>query len=53
MAQGPLWVRVPGVVETCRKVYGGTASSSKIQAFELYVPLPGGKVHKCPSMKAM
>jgi hypothetical protein len=53
MAQGPLWVRVPQVVETCRKVYGGTASSSKIQAFELYVPLPGGKVHKCPSMKAM
>jgi hypothetical protein len=47
MAQGPLWVRVPQVVETCRKVYGGTASSSKIQAFELYVPLPGGKVHKC------
>jgi hypothetical protein len=30
MAQGPLWVRVPQVVETCRKVYGGTASSSKI-----------------------
>jgi hypothetical protein len=53
MAQGPLWLRVPQVVETCRKVYGGTASSSKIQAFELYVPLPGGKVHKCPSMKAM
>jgi hypothetical protein len=53
MAQGPLWVRVPQVVETCRNVYGGTASSSKIPAFELYVPLPGGKVHKCPSMKAM
>jgi hypothetical protein len=52
MVQGPLWLRVPQV-ETCRKVYGGTASSSKIQAFELYVPLPGGKVYKCPSMKAM
>jgi hypothetical protein len=46
-------VRVPPVVETCRKVYGGTATSTKIQAFELYVPLPGGRVHKCPSMKAM
>jgi hypothetical protein len=53
MKQGPLWVRVPPVVETCRKVYGGTATSAKIQAFELYVPLPGGRVHKCPSMKAM
>jgi hypothetical protein len=53
MKQGPLWVRVPPVVETCRKVYGGRATSAKIQAFELYVPLPGGRVHKCPSMKAM
>jgi hypothetical protein len=53
MKQGPLWVRVPSVVETCKKVYGGTATSAKIQAFELYVPLPGGRVHKCPSMKAM
>jgi hypothetical protein len=53
MKQGPLWVRVPPVLETCRKVYGGTATSAKIQAFELYVPLPGGGVHKCPSMKAM
>jgi hypothetical protein len=53
MRQGPLWVRVPQVVETCRKVYGGTATSAKIQAFDLYVPLPGGRVHKCPSMKAM
>jgi hypothetical protein len=34
-------------------VYGGTATSAKIQAFELYVPLPGGRVHKCPSMKTM
>jgi hypothetical protein len=53
MKQGPLWVRVPPVVKTCRKVYGGTATSGKIQAFELYVPLPGGRVHKCPCMKAM
>jgi hypothetical protein len=53
MTQGPLWVRIPQVVETCRKVYGGTATSAKIQAFELYVPSPGGRVHKCPSMKAM
>jgi hypothetical protein len=53
MKQGPLWVRVPPDVETCRKVYGGTTISAKIQAFELYVPLPGGMVHKCPSMKAM
>jgi hypothetical protein len=30
MKQGPLWVRVPPVVETCRKVYGGTATSAKI-----------------------
>jgi hypothetical protein len=53
MTQGPLWVRVPQVVETCRKVYGATATSAKIQAFELYVSIPGGRVHKCPSMKAM
>jgi hypothetical protein len=53
MKQGPLWVRVPPVVETCRKVYGGSATSAKIQAFKLYVPLLGGRVHKCPSMKAM
>jgi hypothetical protein len=30
MKQGPLWVRVPPVVETCTKVYGGTATSAKI-----------------------
>jgi hypothetical protein len=53
MKQGPLWVRVPPDVEICRKVYGGTATSAKIQSFELYVPLPGGRVHKCPSMKAI
>jgi hypothetical protein len=53
MAQKPLWVRVLQVVETCRKVYGGTASSLKIQAFKLYVSLPGGKVHKCPSIKTI
>jgi hypothetical protein len=53
MKKGPLWVRVPPVVKTCRKVYGGMATSAKIQAFELYVPLPGGRVHKCPSIKVM
>jgi hypothetical protein len=49
--KGLLWVRIPPVVEVCRRVLG--TETGKSEAYEIYVPLPGDKVFRLNSMKDM
>jgi hypothetical protein len=49
--KGVLWVRIPPVVEVCRRVSG--TETRKSEAYEIYVPLPGDKVFRLNNMKGL
>jgi hypothetical protein len=50
-AKGLLWVRIPSVVEVCRRVLG--TETRKSEAYEINVPLPGDNVLRLNSMKGL